>query len=156
MTRHILFIFIAFSMTSCNNIVEKGREESSFKQDIKTGDETTDTSKLFIVVYDQSRNGLTENYKPAILSKSDIAEVEVLLNKSISAFNLKQDDSININDYKRQYTPVNNDKGEKEVWIYCSCSGNFGMVIDGGKCYFKLKVNLTRKNYTEVITNSEG
>ena len=54
-----------------------------------------------------------------------------------------------------------NQEGEKEIWINFFCNewesdgwkNDLMIVLDGGNCYFNLKVNLTNKTYSELIIN---
>jgi hypothetical protein len=56
---------------------------------------------------------------------------------------------------------VINQEGEKEIWINFFCNEwesvgwktDLMIVLDGGNCYFNLKVNLTNKTYSELIIN---
>ena len=63
--------------------------------------------------------------------------------------------------YKRQYVPVLNEKGEKEVWINFFCNdfdddnwktATFN-VRDGGNCFYSLKVNLATKEVYDLEIN---
>jgi len=54
--------------------------------------------------------------------------------------------------YYKQLMPIINSKGEKEVWVNCFCNTgensdwkkSIVLMEDGGSCYFKLKINLTK------------
>lgn len=70
---------------------------------------------------------------------------------------------INLTLYKRQYMAAINDKGEKVVWINCFCDQwdkhsrtSPYIVMDGGNCYFNLKVNLTKGMCYELMVNGEA
>ncbi|RZJ14962.1 MAG: hypothetical protein EON51_19015 [Acinetobacter sp.] len=71
---------------------------------------------------------------------------------------------INLKDYKRQYFPILNKQGEKEVVINCFCyvsdNNNWKteevVVNDGGKCYFNLKINLQTEKYYDFSVNGNG
>lgn len=61
--------------------------------------------------------------------------------------------------YWKQCIAVINSKGEKEVWLNCSCSlhhhfqyGIFS-VMDGGPCYMRMKINLTTHSCYDVNFN---
>lgn len=65
---------------------------------------------------------------------------------------------LNLDKFQRQHWPVINENGEKEVWINFFCSDekpistdNIILVLDGGNCYFNIKINLTKKTYNELI-----
>jgi hypothetical protein len=66
--------------------------------------------------------------------------------------------------YRRQYISVINKLGEKEVYINCFCGGNYDNVswkneiqiaADGGNCFFRIKVNVSKKIVTEFSINLE-
>jgi hypothetical protein len=54
-----------------------------------------------------------------------------------------------------------NSDGEIEVWVNCACSGTakdsfkyfIGTVHDGGPCYFRLKMNLSKMYCIDVFVN---
>ena len=68
---------------------------------------------------------------------------------------------INLDEYQRQYVPILNALGEKEVWVnfFCKTSPsdkwrtNLVSVEDGGNCYFNIKVNLNKKAYYDLEIN---
>ena len=71
---------------------------------------------------------------------------------------------INLNNYKRQYVAVINEKGEKEVWVNLFCDDIeihhwkteiFG-AHGGGWCFFQFKLNLTRNKYYDAWFNAEA
>ena len=74
----------------------------------------------------------------------------------------KSDFIIDLTKYKRQIIAVTNDKGEKEVWVNCFCNdANYWkkeivQVMDGGKCFFNFKINLTTKKYFDLRVNGEA
>jgi len=63
--------------------------------------------------------------------------------------------------YYKQLIPIINIKGEKEVWVNCFCSAdgkpywkkNIVLVMDGGSCYFNLKINLTTGTVYDFMVN---
>ena len=64
---------------------------------------------------------------------------------------------------RRQYFPVTNAEGEKVVWINFFCSGfsdswkkDVVRVVDGGSCYFNLKVNVNKKKCYAISVNARG
>jgi hypothetical protein len=68
---------------------------------------------------------------------------------------------IKLEDYKRQYCPYLNEKGEKEVFVYCFCrpddnnwTKHLEISYGGGKCYFGGTINLTNGTYKEFYINS--
>jgi len=70
---------------------------------------------------------------------------------------------IDLKKYKRQYIAVINSKGEKEVWVNCFCDTwkknwrkELIFVLDGGNCYFNLKINLTKGEYYDLMVNGDA
>lgn len=75
---------------------------------------------------------------------------------------------INLKDYKKQYIAVLNAKGEKEVWANCFCKAIEKRiefvdwkkipvkVIDGGNCFFNVKLNLAQRKTYDLKVNSGG
>jgi hypothetical protein len=141
-----------------------------------------DTSIYSILPHDTSDNWMSDNATSATLSKDDLLEVERILKNSIKEYNKeqqrqfeavseahsdyklkKEDFIIDLKRYKRQYIPVINKKGDKEVWVNCFCSTsdstwkqNVVFVKDGGNCYFNLVINLTNKSFYRFTVNGEA
>ena len=74
--------------------------------------------------------------------------------------NTKMYQIMELKNYKIQYVPYLNEKGEKEIWINGFCN-NFNMdwkkeiiyVFDGGNCYFTIRLNLSTGECIEIGTN---
>ena len=125
-------------------------------------------------------SGLDKKSVPATLNDSDFVTLELVLSDCICKYNreqtagfkerirkfpndsLKLDEfTIDLNEYYRQYMVVRNRKGEKEVWINCLCEVQYVkdwtkrviQVMDGGKCYFSIKINLKKKSYSHFMVN---
>lgn len=138
------------------------------------------TPEYVILKFDSTMNWLFKDSKPAELNLSEVKEIELILSKCINAYNpkqLKKYEKINkenlrnnisnthfiidLKKYDRQFIPVINKKGEKEVWVNCLCitsSKNWKKEIfqinDGGNCFFNLKINLSKKKYYNLRVNS--
>ena len=124
---------------------------------------STDTSKYAILkpnaipqyIFDKSSNSVD-------LSTEDINKIDELLNNLVE----KQSGAFHINPtkYYKQLIAVTNSKGEKAVWVNCLCSlqnhfywkKSIVMVLDGGPCYFNLKINLTKNTLYDLIINGVG
>jgi len=103
---------------------------------------------------------------PADLSNDEIIKIEKLIDERVSAYNQvesKQKSPSLIEHpekYYKQIVAVTNSNNEKEVWINCFCfvkkdwKRGLRMVSDGGHCYFKLKINLTKKAVYDFYVNS--
>ncbi len=108
--------------------------------------------------------------KPTSLSAYEINTIEKLIKQRVSIFN--RESKIRYGEsglikfpekYFKQMVPVLNPNGEKEVWVYCSCEvmdgywkKGIGIVMDGGSCYFRLKINLTKGIVTMFGTNGDA
>lgn len=140
-----------------------------------------DTS-VFTVLPFNPKLWFFKNCTQAELSERDLQLIEKLLKKCIDEYNPEQERFykkqttqhpeyklveenfiINLKRYKRQYIAVTNEKGEKEVWINCFCSAHntdwkksIQIVMDGGNCYFNLKVNLSTGKYYDLIVNGHA
>lgn len=140
-----------------------------------------DTSTIAIIPYDSIKHLQFIEGRQAVVTKAEVAELNNLFSRCVSGFNvgaeknyiedkkkfpgdqLKKDSYVlAIDRYKRQYIAVINEKGEKVVWINCYCSNeahvskDVEIVLDGGNCYFNLKVNLTDKKCSEFSVNGEA
>jgi hypothetical protein len=163
-----IYIFGIFFITSCRPVDDKTSIVN--QQDSLLTKLNIDTSLITIIPFDTSDN----NNKQFVLSSQDLTEIERLLTASIDEYNLRQTERFNevnkhqenkvdkneyiidLKNYKRQYILKINSQGEKEVWIKGACDGDFGLVMDGGKCYFDLEINLTKKTYSNFGINSEA
>lgn len=132
-----------------------------------------------VLSFNTSGNLIFKNATSTTLSKGEIIEVESIVKNCIKEYNTEQEKRFNatppelnlkkrdflidLTRYKRQYIPVINEKGEKEVWVNCFCSTtgidwkqNLVFVFDGGNCYFNLVVNLTKKSYCQLMVNGNA
>jgi hypothetical protein len=174
-----IYFVLLFAFSSCGQTTNK----SNVSAVIDTNKVTTpaDTSNYAIIKFDIKDTWLFDKAKPTDISLSDIKEVEALLADCINKYNPEQQkhfDKINseypeakidkrgfiidLSNYKRQYVAVINDKGEKEVWVNCFCvkfdywKKEIVQVMDGGNCFFNLKINLTKKSYYDLSVNGMG
>ncbi|OJJ18224.1 hypothetical protein BKI52_25720 [marine bacterium AO1-C] len=122
-----------------------------------------------------------EGAKKASLNEQELKLIESILFQAVYAYNVerekqfaqyqtkypddaldKQQFLINLTQYKRQYVAVINTQGQKEVWVNCFCSADFDWrqeivtVLDGGKCFFNLKINLAQKQYYDFAVNGSA
>lgn len=120
--------------------------------------------------------------KSAKLNRADLESIDKILTNLIGVYNksrlteyhkLRQqkptippdikDYVIDLKDYKRQYIAVINSKGQKEVWVNCICNAaskdwkkGLIIVLDGGKCYFNVKINLKTKKFSNFVVNGDA
>lgn len=106
-----------------------------------------------VIKYEQKAHGfLFKNAKPAALNASELARIDKSIDSAISDFNqAKKDDQkiVNLQEYKFQFVPVQNNSGEKEVFVNAFCTAlendwhsKLIIVDDGGNCFFNFKINL--------------
>jgi len=131
-----------------------------------------DTSKYAIIKFDANSNNIFDkSYKPTTLSNDDIIQIEKLIAKKILEINnevkskgvIKSDLIKNPEKYYKQFIPVINSKGEKEVWVNCFCSIEYSpnwkkniVIVEDGGCYFQLKINLTKNILYDLTINGVG
>lgn len=127
-------------------------------------------------------NRIFKNAKPTSLTELEINKIEDILKVAINEYNLKLEKyfqtenekypknkrdiskfQLVLNKHLRQYVPVINQKGEKEIWVNFFCDSMYTdwknhivKVFDGGNCYFNIKVNLTTNSYSKLIVNGYG
>ena len=126
---------------------------------------------------------LPKNSIPAILVDTDFVTIDHLLSICIDKYNQEQTAEykkmtkkfpdngselknfvIDLKRYYRQYIVVQNSKGEKEVWVNCFCNiqnvdywkKQVVFVQDGGNCFFNVRINLTKKTFSDFIVNGEA
>ena len=98
----------------------------------------------------------------ANISKKEVITIENLIDSYIKKYNqLSKYNIKNTLDYSKQLIAINNNRGEKEVWVNCSCvridskywNQEVSVTHDGGNCYFSLMVNLTTGKCYNFIVN---
>jgi len=175
-------LFIIFA--SVLNIYNISYGQSTVKNTTTTQNEyiQIDTSIISILQYNTIQDFIFKNCKSINLSNEDLMTIENILKVCINNYNIEQEKQFNelnekhpeykldknnfiidLKNYRRQYFAIENINGEKEVWINCFCGlGNDNwktkliMVIDGGNCYFNLKINLTRSTFYELMVNGDA
>tara|TARA_R100001230_G_C5558193_1_gene83655 strand:- start:101 stop:511 length:411 start_codon:yes stop_codon:yes gene_type:complete len=102
-----------------------------------------------------------KNAQPTELSHEEIIATEKIIKSQIEKTTLewrsetKNKFEESQYQYDRQYVAAINEYGEKLVWINLFCDETLAdfydlrkertNISDGGKCYFEIKVNLTKK-----------
>jgi hypothetical protein len=176
--RYILTLIL----TICSSSFGQAKSEMK-NQEQKTIIYTVDSSVVAILPFDSTLyNWVFKNKRPTDLSTKDLQNIESILNKCINDYNPhleryfnelkekhpnrkinKKNFTIDLANYRRQYLPAINSKGEKEVWVNCFCDkrtpnwrNEVVFVNDGGNCYFNLKINLTTGKYYELRVNGDA
>lgn len=138
------------------------------------------SSEFQILSFDKNWNWIFTNGTSTSLDKDELVKIENILNVIVKEHNEQEKLELDKHNKKfpdnyrkhtgyeislegkmRQYVPIVNEKGEKEIWInfFCDKPRNDEWktvprhVSDGGNCYFSVKVNLTKKTFKELIVN---
>ncbi|MGV3588714.1 MAG: hypothetical protein ACO1OF_17045 [Adhaeribacter sp.] len=98
---------------------------------------------------------------PYDITQSDLIKIDEIL-KACLKENPKEIER-DITEYIKQCMIVINEKGEKEALIMCHCKSPeliktfeysmFSLGHDGGDCRFRVKINLTKNTYSELLVN---
>lgn len=142
-------------------------------------------SEYTILPFSENKYYIFKDVKEATLSDKELIEIEVLFQKMVTEHNegqvkwlakhnkenpknqwKKTGYELETKGFKRQYLPVINKKGEKEVWINFFCNDpkdvswkteiyDSGMA-DGGNCFYRLKINLATKQVYNLFIDSHS
>ena len=134
------------------------------------------------MVIDTSKIAILEDNERTKLTEEEWQSIEQIFQKAINDYNQNTNNKIDVKNYLRQYVVSENETGEKKVWINCFCDKGeeyrktrrkrrekYGIittrdnwkeevvqVLDGGKCYFNLTVNLSNETYYDFSINGEA
>ena len=126
--------------------------------------------RVVVFNYDKSESeemGPGKNYVPAGLSKSEIAIIQQLISNRVAVYNRVHSKPyeriIKPEKYFKKLVAATNDAGEKKVVAFCYCTvlkdflkkGN-GVTSDGGRCYFVVRINLTKRKVEKFSTGGLG
>ncbi|HEY4327920.1 MAG TPA: hypothetical protein VGN20_28310 [Mucilaginibacter sp.] len=113
--------------------------------------------------------GFDKDAKPTTLSKAELAEMKKLIKARVAVYNqgknpkdryefIKEPEK-----YFKQIIPVINSKGEKELWVQCSCQvmkdywqKGIGVTSDGGICNLVFRINLTKRSVMSFSRAGDG
>jgi len=173
-----LYIIISLFFLGCVQVERKTNSNKNIENN-QVEKIKIDSSKITIFPFDTAYHWIFKNAKFTELTEQDLKTIEKVLNEFIKDYNHEQELHyyeisrehpeynlileqfvIELDNYNRQYVPVINDKGEKEVWINCFCEtwdsdwkNEIIEVDDGGNCFFNLKINLTKEKYYDLMVN---
>ena len=173
----LIILTLLIFISSCNQKVkQKEGEEVEIEEEVENISEPDFT----IFEFDSSWYWIFKNVETTDISKSELNEIDQLIDLAIRENNENQKKYLQKHNleypehqwtetgfeldlekgYHKQYVPVINESGEKIVWINFFCSTfNYNwkkeiiMVDDGGNCFFNIKINLTKKTYSELSIN---
>ncbi len=165
--RKSIYIFLILIL-SCNG--SKKATETTQSNYVLT------ESEYVIFTFQEKSHRIFKDAKPTELTQTELTEIEEILKIAVDNINQTQEQhfikdskeyrkykrtnsDLELRNYYRQYVPVINKMNEKEVWINFFCN-NFGTEIltvhDGGNCFWNIKVNLTKKEYSKLRINGHG
>jgi hypothetical protein len=175
--RTLTFIIAIFIISCSTNQTtnDEGTDNKAVEANFKLSD------SQYVIFQDSSKlRWIFEDSEPTSLNEQELIEIERIIQIAIEKNNKEQADflaernsnypndpwtetgfELSIKGYYRQYVPVINERGEKEVWINFFCDpwgttdwkSNILHVDDGGNCYFNLKANLKTGTYYELSIN---
>jgi hypothetical protein len=139
------------------------------------------TDHFVILPFDTTvYTSLSQDCTQATLNNDDFATIDRVLAFCVNKYNQSQttvykqivkklpDQDLKIDDYVidlkryyRQYVVVYNKRGEKEVWVNCFCNiqsldywrEKAVIFMGGGNCFFNVRINLTRKSFSDFMVN---
>lgn len=103
----------------------------------------------------------TERYTP---TKKDIERVENIINQYLQENKEFKKRIGHLRRFKRQYVGYKNAEGEKIIWVNSLCGNEFKkrikedivFVLDGGSCYWNVKINLEKGVLFDPIINGNS
>ena len=160
-----ILIFLSF-MTACDIIGKTQNKEDYVFSKKETVINDRDQLKLFC-------DSITEFWTP---TKEQIKIVESIIENAIKNNTEVYWEILNVKTakkYYRQYSFYKDQKGELIVFINAFCEiyetpiesswnstmkpfdwkYNFMIVLDGGDCFWSIKINLTKQNYFDFMVN---
>ncbi|MEM6297532.1 MAG: hypothetical protein AAF740_02480 [Bacteroidota bacterium] len=173
-----LILILLISLVACHEQTKPANQKTEDR--VASSQFHIPDSNYVILNYKGDYHWFFKDSKPTTLTKSELAEVEIIIEKAIKENNDQQRETLEIHNrqypdnqwketgyelekkrFKRQYVPVINSDGQKEIWINFFCSdlgsenwkSDIMIVLDGGNCYFNLKVNLKTRSYSGLSVN---
>ena len=175
----LLGCWVFWALLSCQS------QTMNTKLDPELAGVSIDQSIIAVIPYRPNQRpmmGIQEEVKGTELKEEDLLWIEKLLATCIDTYNEEKAAEIahirtefperNIKEkyilldlprYKRQYVAMMNKEGEKIVWVNAFCDDwdqnwrkELMFVLDGGNCYFNLKINLTTRTCFDLWVNGEA
>jgi len=133
-------------------------------------DTNYNSGKIAILNYNETEFPFLKNCRQASLASNEFTLADEILQIFISDYNIEQTRQFNsftpeqqkghilllldLNAFRRQYVPVINQAGEKEIWVNCFCNSldkdwKKEIIKSSGErmCNFKIMLNLTLNKY---------
>lgn len=132
-----------------------------------TDTSTIDTSRYSVLPFNRNRDSFifSEYFKPTSISADDIKKIEKIISVTVTEHNKQSTSRINKpGKYYKQIIAVINASGQKEVWVNCFCTPyekrhwrkGVVLVLDGGPCFFNIKINLSNNTVTSLAVNGSA
>nr|WP_294943621.1 hypothetical protein [uncultured Mucilaginibacter sp.] len=126
-----------------------------------------DTSRYSVLPFNKQRDSFifSEYYFPASISAEDIKKIEKIISVTVAEHNKQSKSGIkNPGKYYKQIIAVTNGNNQKEVWVNCFCTPyekrhwrkGVVLVLDGGPCFFNIKINLSINTVTSLAVNGSA
>jgi hypothetical protein len=166
MKKKFIFLFIIILLFSCSKIPVVNKNNN------------LPEINYVIIPYIKEDNYIFNEGIPVDLTKDDITNIENILQIIIDEYNEKRkinphpiswmNKELDLSQYLRQYVPVLNKNGEKEVFVNCISFNAFNtfnsnikeiwnteliLTMDGGSAFFSIKINLNNKTYSDFFIN---
>lgn len=170
---------LLFGAASC------GITDPKVEPDTSSPPREIDTSVIAVLPYEEMEPFGFMVGTPAELSYEELVKIEDILNDFVQYHNREQEQRwqesksnnrafvldrtnfiIELSRYKRQYIAAINNKEEKEVWINFFCDSadpirrdwkkDLVMVLDGGNCYFNMRINIATEKAYGLDVNGEA
>ena len=182
--KYTVVLLLLLSIISCKKydtekVLPKRRVENQQELQIPGAPKLADTTdgKPYIAILPKNAD---QNIS---VTQYEMQRIDKLLQDAVAVYNLemgrkytkwKKEDpamtstlanfKIDLRYYKRQYITSINKDGEKEVQINCFCEytdddrwqQGILYINDGGKCYFRVTVNLSKNSFSNFNTNGEA
>ncbi|MEA9414932.1 hypothetical protein [Flavobacterium sp. PL02] len=144
-----------------NNFIEFISDKSSFRIEIKKNSLNTKSKIDFTnfedyAIFTYKPESEKSEYKSYDINQKELEEIDKILSK---CFTENKSKLKNKNEYVKQCVIVTNINNEKEVWVSCYCKNEYDKsgfkyslieMNDGGECNISVKINLTKKQYSEL------
>jgi hypothetical protein len=126
-----------------------------------------DTSRYAVLLFNPSRDGFifNPNFNPTTVSAEEIKMIEKIISVTVAERNKQSKSGIdNPRKYYKQIIAATNASGQKEVWVNCFCTAyekrhwrkGVVMILDGGPCFFNIKINLSTNTVMSFAVNGSS
>lgn len=144
-----------------NNFIEFISDKSSFRIEIKNNSLKTINKLDFTefrdyAIFTFKPQNENSEFKPYDINQTELKEIDRILSKCFTENKSKLKSK---NEYVKQCRIVTNANNEIEVWVNCYCKDKYDksgfkynliQMNDGGNCNFSVKINLSKKEYSEL------